>query len=137
MGDREDLEGRFERRAYSELDRFERRPRGTLLRWFMWLLGLSLAVWMISGVVGMFTGAADNAGKVVQKEFYPDVLLRKYEWFKDTSAMLDKKLADLKVYEARDSTMMREYRGVPRRDWPPRRPRAALDLEERTVRDRG
>jgi len=39
-----------------------------------------------------------SASKVVSQEVSPEVLLKKYEWFKNASAELDKKQADIKVY---------------------------------------
>jgi hypothetical protein len=67
---------------------------------------------------GFFTGAATNAVSVAKKEFYPDALLKKYEWFKNASAQLDKKVADISVYEGRFIDMEDVYDGVPRREWP-------------------
>lgn len=51
------------------------------------------------------------------KEFKPSELLKKYEWFKSASAQLDKKIADVKVYEARMQTIIDGYKGVARKDW--------------------
>lgn len=68
--------------------------------------------------IGLFSGAADNAAKVIQKEFYPDALLRKYEWFKDASAALDKKQADITVYDARLKFLNDQYVGLKRAEWP-------------------
>lgn len=76
------------------------------------LLGLAACA------IGLIGGAADNAATVLQKEFYPDALLRKYEWFKDASASLDKKAADMKVYDRRLSSLKEDYSGVPRLKWP-------------------
>lgn len=66
--------------------------------------------------IGLIGGTATNAAQVVQKEFYPDALLRKYEWFKDAAASLDKKQADMGVYDARLKTQ-REMFGQPKQ-WP-------------------
>lgn len=71
-----------------------------------------------SCALGLFSGAAHNAATVVQKEFYPDALLRKYEWFKDASAALDKKMADIGVYQTRLDELRNEYVGVSRGKWP-------------------
>lgn len=68
--------------------------------------------------LGLFGGVATNAATVIQKEFYPDALLRKYEWFKDAAAALDKKQADMGVYNTRLSALAADYRGVARKDWP-------------------
>lgn len=76
------------------------------------------ALGLVGCAVGLFTGAANNAAQVVQKEFYPDALLRKYEWFKDAAAALDKKQADIGVYDTRLKSLTDAYTGVPRGKWP-------------------
>jgi hypothetical protein len=68
--------------------------------------------------IGLVGGAATNAAQVIQKEFYPDALLRKYEWFKDAAAALDKKQADIGVYGSRLTALSADYKGVPRAQWP-------------------
>ena len=70
---------------------------------------------------------AQDAKDTAFKEFKPSELLRKYEWFKDASAQLDKKVADIKVYESRFKTINQAYEGVPRKDWP-REDREQLSL---------
>ena len=59
----------------------------------------------------------NNAKKTAFKEFSPEAILRKYEWFKDASAMLNKKKQDIQVYEANIQSMVDEYEGVARKDW--------------------
>lgn len=80
-----------------------------------------IAVVMISivtGVVGYALGWFGEAAKVAQDEFGPKAALAKYEWFKDASAELDKKQADIKVYESRITNMEEGYKGTPRVKWP-------------------
>ena len=67
------------------------------------------AILTVTGIVGNYFG---EAVQVAQEEFGPRELLRKYEWFKDVAAQLDKKVADIKVYQAR----LGEYDGVDRKD---------------------
>lgn len=94
--------------------------------WTLWkLFGVgvlivlaSTALGLVGCAVGLFSGAAHNAATVVQKEFYPDALLRKYEWFKDASAALDKKHADIGVYDARLVSLKEAYSDTPRGQWP-------------------
>lgn len=45
-----------------------------------------------------FTSCWD-AVDTAQREFKPSALLKKYEWFKDMSAAIDKKRADIEVYK--------------------------------------
>lgn len=87
---------------------------GIIFMGFIALTVLSLG----ACAVGLFSGAATNGAQVIQKEFYPDALLKKYEWFKDTSAALDKKQADMKVYDTRIKSLTDAYEGVARSKWP-------------------
>jgi len=84
---------------------------------FALLVALSGGLGVFACAVGLIGGAATNAATVVQKEFYPDALLRKYEWFKDASASLDKKQADMRVYDVRLRSLASQYDGVPRGKW--------------------
>lgn len=60
---------------------------------------------------------AQDGADTAFKEFKPSALLKKYEYFKDMSAQLDKKQADLKVYENRLADLKEQYKGIPRKDW--------------------
>ncbi len=71
-------------------------------------------VWGLGTVFEWF-GAAANVAK---EEFGPSAALQKYEWFKDSSAELDKKKADIAVYKTRITTLQQDYEGVARKDWP-------------------
>lgn len=89
------------------------------------LIGMMFATMLLFTVLGLGAcalglvgGAATNAASVMQKEFYPDALLRKYEWFKDASAALDKKQADMGVYDSRLKSLSDAYQGTPRGKWP-------------------
>ncbi len=70
----------------------------------------------ISGV-GYVFGWFGEAAKVAQQEFGPQAMLQKYEWFKDAAAQLDKKQADIKVYQGRLDSMKADYEGTKRKDW--------------------
>lgn len=61
---------------------------------------------------------ADNAFDTAYEEFKPSELLRKYEWFKNTLASLDRKKADVKIMEARIKSMEETYGDTKRKDWP-------------------
>ena len=49
---------------------------------------------------GLACNAINGAGKVIKKEFNPETLLKKYEYFKDLSAAIDKKRVDIDMYQA-------------------------------------
>jgi len=59
----------------------------------------------------------EDASDTAFKEFKPSELLRKYNYFKDCSAQLDAKLANLKVYESRFQDLKDQYKGLTRKDW--------------------
>jgi hypothetical protein len=59
-----------------------------------------------------------NAGDTAFRELSPSAMLKKYEWFKDASAQLDKKQADIRVYDARLTSLAEAYKGEPRSKWP-------------------
>lgn len=71
-------------------------------------------IWGIGSVFGWFGEAA----QVAKDEFGPRAMLTKYEWFKDASAQLDKKKADIGVYDSRVNDLFSDYEGVKRKDWP-------------------
>lgn len=60
-----------------------------------WLLIIGMLLILISTIFRFCGNAADTA----YKELSPSALLKKYEWFKDQSAAIDKKRADIQVYE--------------------------------------
>lgn len=94
--------------------------------WTLWQVVKVGVLVMIAGTmvglagcaIGLFSGVATNTATVARKEFYPDALLKKYEWFKDAAAALDKKQADIRVYDKRLAALADDYRGVPRSKWP-------------------
>lgn len=70
-------------------------------------------IWAVGTVFGVFGEAA----QVAKEEFGPRAMLKKYEWFKDAAAQLDKKKADIDVYKARIDSLKADYEGVKRKDW--------------------
>jgi len=59
----------------------------------------------------------NEAANVAQEQFGPREALRKYEWFKDASAQLEKKQADMGVYDQRLKSLGQAYEGQPRGKW--------------------
>lgn len=62
-------------------------------------------------------GYAGKVVDVVSQELDPHVLLQRYNWFKDAAAMLEKKQADMKVYDRRLTGLEHAYEGKTRREW--------------------
>lgn len=60
---------------------------------------------------------ANEAANVAQEEFGPREALRKYTWFKDAAAQLEKKQADIKVYDQRIASLVQANDGAPRSKW--------------------
>lgn len=71
-------------------------------RKIIWLI---LGLVLIVGPLIYIGGWLSDAASVAKKEFSASALLKKYEWFKNASAQLDKKLADIKVYDSRIKAM--------------------------------
>ncbi len=96
-----------------EFRRTERDVYWTVPKVFLFFVIVSVAVASVSYVLGWFGEAA----KVTQEQFGPSALLQKYEWFKDASAGLDKKQADIGVYHTRLRSLEDAYAGQPRSKW--------------------
>lgn len=47
------------------------------MKYFFEFIGIFILIVLVSGGLSWF----DNAADVAKKEFYPDVMLKKYEWF--------------------------------------------------------
>lgn len=91
----------------------ERGPMALLVKV---IIGLAIVGALVGGIGYVFGWFAET-GQVVQDEFGPRAMLKKYEWFKDASANLDKKLADIKVYESRMTGMTESYQNATRAKW--------------------
>ena len=59
-------------------------------------------------------GVVGETMQVARDEFGPREMLRKYEWFKDAAAQLDKKKADIRVYEIQLAEVQGEWVGKPK-----------------------
>lgn len=66
---------------------------------------------------GVANSMLDDAARTAVKEFAPSAMLHKYEWFKDTAAVLDSKKADIDVYQARLDSTRTSY-GADAGKWP-------------------
>ena len=59
----------------------------------------------------------DDASDTLYKEAKVSTLLKKYEYFKDVSASLDAKIADIGVYDAKFQDLKDQYKGKSRSEW--------------------
>lgn len=78
--------------------------------------GLFLLLLLIFGITSITINTCGTATKMVNngintayKEFKPEELLRKYEWFKDAHAQLDAKQANIAVYNKRFNSLKSSY----------------------------
>lgn len=83
---------------------------------FSFLVAAALALILGAILIGKGCSYASSAINTVEREGSLGALLRKYEWFKDAHASLDKKRADIQLYEKRIADIERRYEG---RDLPP------------------
>lgn len=91
----------------------ERGPLSLAWKVIIGLVILFIGIWGISFILGWFGSTAE----VVQKEFNAEAILKKYEWFKDVSAQLEKKKADIVVYDSRLTSIKIQYGESKRKDW--------------------
>jgi hypothetical protein len=61
-----------------------------------WTLGLAVGITLTT----MVLNTCSDTANVVHKQFGPSALLKKYEYFKDLSAAIDAKRADIEVYRS-------------------------------------
>lgn len=93
---------------------------------FKSLVMVLLASVLVTGCGDLFSAAGrmkKDAIVTAEKELTPSALLRKYEWFKNALASLDKKRNDIKVFEARLAEIEALNVGTPRNQW------SRIDLE--------
>lgn len=83
---------------------------------FLIVLGI-IVLLVILVIVGNALRWFGGAIEVAHEEFSAKALLQKYEWFKDTSASLNKKQADIKIYDSRIKQMEEDYKDASRKDW--------------------
>lgn len=88
-----------------------------ILKITIWIAVLFMLIVLIAIPFKTCNRITSDTANVVVDEFSPSVLLKKYEEFKDMSAVLDKKTADIKVYENRFTSLKEEYGGVARSQW--------------------
>ena len=87
------------------------------------VIGLPLML-LVLGVGGLAlhgcdraAGLAHNAIDTAADQIEPRELLRKYVWFKDAAAALDKQHANIEVYAKRFASLKADYEGKPRSAW--------------------
>jgi hypothetical protein len=81
-------------------------------------LGLVLLLVVIFAPVVYGFGWFGEAVQVVREQFGPSAAIKKYEWFKDAAAQLEKKQADITVYDGRMTAMNETYKDLVRQKWP-------------------
>lgn len=74
-------------------------------------------IWLICLVLGHGCSYVAETADVVHQEVAPDVLLKKYSWFKDASAHLDEMDANIQVFDARVKSVKETY-GADASKWP-------------------
>lgn len=98
----------------TEIKSFENKPFRTFTRWGLILIVGGSVITIAGYGMGFFT----NAAKVAHQEFSPEAMLKKYEWFKDASASIDKQSVNLDAYERNIKGYLSDYEGVKKMDWP-------------------
>ncbi len=78
---------------------------------------LALLLLLLLCLINASCSWSTRALEVANKELDPENLLKRYEWFKDASAHLDKKQADIQVFEAQIKDLEGQYEGEKRKQW--------------------
>ena len=94
-------------------DAAERGPRQILTKIILLCFFCAILIGGLSFAMGWIGSAAN----VVKKEFSAEAMLKKYEWFKNASAELDNKKANIKVYAKRIQDLNSDYEDVKRNEW--------------------
>lgn len=82
------------------------------MKLFFTVVGLLLTITIGACIVRLVllpVWFANRSIDVAQQQLDPAELLRKYEWFKDASAQLDKKHADIGIYNERITALDKRY----------------------------
>jgi hypothetical protein len=85
----------------------------TLLEWLLIVAALLL---LFTGVMNLVS--CSSTVEVISTEFNARALFDRYLWFKDAAAQLDKKIADISVYESKLKLLAEAYEGQRRSEWP-------------------
>lgn len=91
----------------------EKSPLSLLVKIGLTIVVLSVLFGSISYGLSWFSETA----QIAKEEFGPRAMLKKYEYFKDVAAQLDKKRGDVGIYQSRISSMVQDYEGSKRKDW--------------------
>lgn len=83
----------------------------------MKVIGYIILVVFLMAVFGIVTRNCRRAVDVAEQEFGPETALVKYEWFINTSEILDKKLKDISIFTVNIEEMENEYSAIPRAEW--------------------
>jgi hypothetical protein len=94
-------------------DELENNPGRFFFKAFKWIF----IVLFLIGTIGYFSGWFSDGAQTVKKEFSPSAMLKKYEWFKNASAQLDKKIADIDVWGTKIKSLEGQYTGKSRTEW--------------------
>ena len=86
------------------------------MKYVGWIVAV-IAFLLLTNLVCTVCHYGDRAKTVVLQQLDPGELLRKYEWFKDCSAQLNKKLADIQVYNERQKSLTNSYDNIKRSEW--------------------
>ncbi len=85
---------------------------------FVVKVGLTLILLVLFfSVIGVGLNWLFSGGRVAQKEFSPEAMFSKYEWFKDASAQLDASQASIEIHEKKIVQLKEDYGNKPRVEW--------------------
>lgn len=89
-------------------------PKKVAVKVILGLFSVAVLVFILGYAFSWFGETA----MLAKEEFGPRAILEKYEWFKDAAAQLEKKQADIAVYDGRLTAMNETYKNLERQKWP-------------------
>lgn len=90
--------------------------RWTMKTLFLPIICLMLFVFGLM-VAGKVLGLFGSAVEVVTTNAEPKVIQERYEWFKNTSAALDSKIASIEALQSKQTNLTTQYDGKSRGEW--------------------
>lgn len=100
----------------NDYNRFESDARWTMGRTLKLIVPLMILL-TVSGLIWRSCSYVGRVATVASEELDPRTLLTRYEWFKNAAAGIDKKNADIRVYDVRLKALGDEYKRKTRNEW--------------------
>ena len=103
---------------YGNMDDYSKEAEDNPKRFIFKLILFIFTIVVFISILGYAVSWFFEAGEVAREQFGPRAMMEKYEWFKDSSAQLEAKLATIEAYKARTKSIEEAYGSISRIEWP-------------------